>query len=70
MSDDKLLDDLGKHITNLTDFEAWIDKVYYDSEFGNMFNRPVLSILSQAIGFLRDNMFDLERKYRSKMKGK
>jgi hypothetical protein len=66
MANDKLLDDLAAQVDNITQAIKWLDNVYYDPEFSTIFNRPLLSMLSQALNFVKTNLIAQGENYREK----
>lgn len=64
--DDQIVRDLEKHIKDAEEISDFLKKLYYDAEFSTLFNRPVLSMLSTAALYLRDNLQALKVKYLSK----
>ncbi len=53
---EKVIDDLKDHITNLEELKIWLDKVYYDSDFSNMFDRRVLTLMAAGTNYLVINL--------------
>lgn len=66
MIPDKVTTDINEHIENLAELRKWLDKVYYHPEFGNLFNKPVISMLDQAASYLKDNLTVLRDRHIAK----
>lgn len=62
MVDEILMADIEKHVNNLVDLKNWLDKVYYHPEFGNMMNRPVISLLKTADQYIFENLLILKQR--------
>lgn len=66
MPDDILLKDIDTHLANLASLQKWLKDVYYNPEFANMFNKPVLSMLSTGVDYLIENIMMLRNRYAAK----
>ncbi len=53
---EKVIDDLKDQITNLEDLKTWLDMVYYDKDFSNMFDRRVLTLMAAGASYLIINL--------------
>lgn len=64
--DDQLVKDFDKYVRQIDDIRSWLEKLYYDSEFASIFNRPVLSMLMTGCEYLSSNLNQLKIRYLTK----
>jgi len=64
--DDKIILDLEHAMSKIAEVRVLLNQLYYDPEFANVFNRPVLSLLSAACDYLDQNLTILRNKAREK----
>jgi hypothetical protein len=61
---DKLLTNLNDQLSNLHEVRLFIDKVYYNQQFANMFNQLLLSMADQAAEFIENILGQFRTKYK------
>ena len=64
--DKKIIDDLNGMIEGENAAIHLLDLLYYNSEFGTLRTRPIISMLITAAKYLRDNLIVLRDGYRGK----
>jgi hypothetical protein len=62
---DKLLTNLNDQLSNLHEVRLFIDKVYYNQQFANMFNQLLLSMADQAAEFIESILLQFRDKYKA-----
>ena len=67
--DEKIILDLDNHLSNLKDLRLFIDKVYYNQQFANIFNQLALSMADQAVEFAYNILKVAGDKYRKSTGG-
>lgn len=63
MFEQKILDDLDRNIRRLEDVGDFLDKLYYNPETAEVFNKGVLERLKVGADYLLDNFRLLSEKY-------
>ena len=54
--DAKLQDDIKQNITQVNSTYQWLEKLYYNDHFANMFTRMRLNTLMSACKYVEDNL--------------
>lgn len=66
MIEDKIVDDFNASIKKIGDIREWLDRLYYNPEYSNFFNKLILGTLMSACKYLIDNFVILRDKYQSR----
>lgn len=54
--DEKVINDIEEAVKKITNVKELLNRIYYHPEFGNIFNKPVLSLLITACDYLNSNL--------------
>jgi hypothetical protein len=64
MPEDKLHTDFNTHLKAIQDTKDWLGTLYYHPEFGQFFQRPVVSLLITACEYLLVNLREMSERWR------